>query len=100
MSSQVPKNFLPEQLSLNDDLDFVDKEVYCVLTDIVSWHVGGTRFAIKVDSDGLLNSGEPGVQLTWMDAKMGDLIGWLRRGTGSLLKFRPSGTTHCALCKT
>src|SRR5271155_1988936 len=61
-------------LAYTDDLDFVDNELYGVLTEIVSWHVGGTRFGIKVDSSGLLNSGEPGVQLTWMDAKVGDRV--------------------------
>ncbi|MGE3807884.1 MAG: amylo-alpha-1,6-glucosidase [Gemmataceae bacterium] len=28
----------------------------------------GTRFGIKVDEDGLLRAGQPGVALTWMDA--------------------------------
>jgi len=33
----------------------------------------GTRYNIHVDpTDGLLYAGEPGVQLTWMDAKVGD----------------------------
>ncbi len=32
----------------------------------------GTRYGIHVDDDGLLAAGEPGVQLTWMDAKVGD----------------------------
>lgn len=31
----------------------------------------GTRHGIAVDADGLLCAGEPGVQLTWMDAKVG-----------------------------
>jgi predicted glycogen debranching enzyme len=34
----------------------------------------GTRHRIKVDHDGLLSAGEPGVQLTWMDAKVGDWV--------------------------
>lgn len=34
----------------------------------------GTRHRIHVDADGLLSSGEPGVQLTWMDAKVGDWV--------------------------
>ena len=50
------------------------KELYGVLVDIVSWHVRGTRYNIKVDATGLLNAGEPGVQLTWMDAKVGDWV--------------------------
>jgi predicted glycogen debranching enzyme len=56
------------------DLDFVRKELYSVLVDIVSWHVRGTRYNIKMDASGLLNAGEPGVQLTWMDAKVGDWV--------------------------
>jgi predicted glycogen debranching enzyme len=39
---------------------------------IVSGYARGTRFGIQADSDGLLRAGEPGTQLTWMDAKVGD----------------------------
>ncbi len=50
-------------------------ELFPVLAAIVDWHVGGTRHGIRVDpADGLLAAGEPGVQLTWMDAKVGDRI--------------------------
>ncbi len=49
-------------------------ELYPVLLDIVEWHRRGTRFGIRADSDGLLFAGEPGVQLTWMDAKVGDWV--------------------------
>src|SRR3712207_7498875 len=34
----------------------------------------------RSDSDGLLRSGEPGVQLTWMDAKVGDWVVTPRTG--------------------
>ena len=35
----------------------------------------GTRYGIRVDeTDGLLAAGEPGVQLTWMDAQVGDWV--------------------------
>jgi predicted glycogen debranching enzyme len=34
----------------------------------------GTRYRIRADEDGLLQAGEPGVQLTWMDAKVGDWV--------------------------
>ena len=61
-------------LAYTGDLEFVGKELYPVLTDIVSWHVRGTRYGIRVDADGLLSSGEPSVQLTWMDAKVGDWV--------------------------
>ena len=66
-------------LAYTGDLVFVQNELYDVLTDIINWHVRGTRFGIKLDSAGLLNSGEDGVQLTWMDAKVGDWVVTPRR---------------------
>lgn len=62
------------------DLAFVKQELYPVLADIINWHVRGTRYRIKLDAAGLLNSGEPGVQLTWMDAKVGDWVVTPRSG--------------------
>lgn len=40
----------------------------------------GTRYGIRVDGDGLVTGGAPGVQLTWMDAKVGDWVVTPRRG--------------------
>jgi predicted glycogen debranching enzyme len=49
--------------------------LFPVLEDIVSWYTKGTRYGIGMDStDGLLAAGEPGVPLTWMDAKVGDRV--------------------------
>jgi len=67
-------------LAYTGDLEFVRNELYPVFGDIISWHIRGTRYGIKVDPSGLLSSGEPGVQLTWMDAKVGDWIVTPRRG--------------------
>lgn len=51
------------------------RQLFPVLTDIVDWHVRGTQYNIHVDpDDGLLYAGESGVQLTWMDAKVGDWV--------------------------
>jgi 4-alpha-glucanotransferase len=51
------------------------RESFPVLQSIIDWHIKGTRFGIGMDeSDGLLRAGEPGVQLTWMDAKLGDWV--------------------------
>jgi predicted glycogen debranching enzyme len=85
-------------LAYTGDLEFVRDELYLVFADITSWHTRGTRYGIKVDPSGLLASGELGVQLTWMDAKVGDWVVTPRRG--NLSKFRLSGTTRCALWKT
>lgn len=41
---------------------------------IVQGYAEGTRFNIAADDDGLLRAGVPGVQLTWMDAKVGDWV--------------------------
>src|SRR5437588_7161596 len=51
-------------LQYTDDYEFVRAQLYDTLTDIMAWHVKGTRYNIHVDTDGLLFSGEPGVQLT------------------------------------
>ncbi len=67
-------------LTYTGDLEFVRNELYPVFTDIIQWHVRGTRYGIKVDESGLLSSGEQGVQLTWMDAKVGDWVVTPRRG--------------------
>ena len=59
-------------------LAFGDKafiaEVFDRLSDIIRWHENGTRYNIRVNEQGLLYAGEPGVQLTWMDAKVGDFV--------------------------
>lgn len=61
-------------LSHTHDDEFVRTSLYSVLSDIISWHERGTRYGIRVDDDGLLLAGAPGVQLTWMDAKVGDWV--------------------------
>jgi len=45
------------------------------LSEIIDAHIEGTRYNIHVDeSDGLLYAGEEGVQLTWMDARVGTKV--------------------------
>jgi len=52
-----------------------------VLAEIVEHHVAGTLFGIGADpADGLLRAGAPGLQLTWMDAKVDDWVVTPRRG--------------------
>jgi predicted glycogen debranching enzyme len=41
---------------------------------ILTGYYQGTRYGIRMDQDGLLAAGVPGVQLTWMDAKIGDWV--------------------------
>jgi predicted glycogen debranching enzyme len=56
-------------LATNDELSLRE-----AVTKILTGYSQGTRFGIRMDADGLLAAGEPGVQLTWMDAKVGDWV--------------------------
>ncbi|MGE5234869.1 MAG: amylo-alpha-1,6-glucosidase [Acidobacteriota bacterium] len=48
------------------DRDRLDAAVDAILTG----YTAGTRYGIRVDDDGLVAAGEPGTQLTWMDARV------------------------------
>ncbi|MGR9107202.1 MAG: amylo-alpha-1,6-glucosidase [Gammaproteobacteria bacterium] len=55
--------------------DIAVSQVFPVLASIIDCYRNGTRFRIRMDDgDGLLFAGEPGVQITWMDAKIGDWV--------------------------
>ena len=56
-------------------------ELFPVLAEIIDWHCQGTRYDIHLDpDDGLIYAGEPGTQLTWMDAKVDDWVVTPRMG--------------------
>ena len=57
------------------------QKLFPVLAGMIDAHIAGTRYHIHVDpADGLLYAGAPGVQLTWMDAKIGDWVVTPRAG--------------------
>jgi len=56
------------------------RQLYDALADMIAWHVRGTCYGIGMDEDGLLRAGEDGVQLTWMDVKIGAWVVTPRRG--------------------
>jgi len=66
-------------LQYTNDQQFV-LSLLPVLNDIIEWHCRGTRYNIHVDADGLLYAGQAGIQLTWMDAKIGDWVVTPRQG--------------------
>ncbi len=69
-----------EYLRHTDDWQLAN-DLYPILVDIVGWHERGTRYGIGMDAnDGLLRAGEPGAQLTWMDAKVDDWVVTPRSG--------------------
>ncbi len=89
-----------------EDLESLHHAILTILDAFSS----GTRHGIREDSDGLLACGEPGVQLTWMDARVGDWVVTPRIGKpvevqalwinalwiGSLLDARWRPTLHRA----
>ncbi len=51
------------------------KSVFPILKQIIEAYQNGTRYGIAMDpGDGLLRAGEPGHQITWMDAKIGEWV--------------------------
>jgi len=57
------------------------EKLFPILAGMIDLHVTGTRYNIQVDAgDGLLYAGGTGVQLTWMDAKIGDWVVTPRTG--------------------
>jgi predicted glycogen debranching enzyme len=63
-----------QYFAATQDTDTLVK-LFPVMAQMIDAHVAGTRYQIHVDqADGLLYAGEPGVQLTWMDAKVGDWV--------------------------
>jgi predicted glycogen debranching enzyme len=57
------------------------QKLFPVLAGMIDAYVKGARYEIHVDpADGLLYAGEGGVQLTWMDAKVGDWVVTPRTG--------------------
>ncbi|HVA33971.1 MAG TPA: amylo-alpha-1,6-glucosidase [Candidatus Baltobacteraceae bacterium] len=56
------------------------RALWPALQQIVDCYRAGTRYDIRMDADGLIVADSPGLQLTWMDAKVGDEVITPRRG--------------------
>ena len=57
------------------------ERLFPVLSGIIDAHVSGTRYNIHLDpADSLIYGGGPGVQLSWMDAKIGEWVVTPRTG--------------------
>ncbi|MGF1489762.1 MAG: amylo-alpha-1,6-glucosidase [Prochloraceae cyanobacterium] len=55
-------------------------QLFPLLTEIIDWHVKGTRYNIHLDKDGLIYAGNSEIQLTWMDAKVDNWVVTPRTG--------------------
>ena len=68
-------NAIYQYCETSGDIKILKEGLLDKLYSILNYHINGTRYSIKVDQeDGLLHGGEEGVQLTWMDAKVGDWV--------------------------
>jgi len=56
------------------------KALWPTLQEVVTSYRNGTRYGIHMDADGLIVASAPGIQLTWMDAKVGDWVVTPRMG--------------------
>ena len=64
---------LLQRLGIQKDADETSK-LESAIEAILEGYSSGTRHGIRKDEDGLIAAGEEGVQLTWMDAKVGDWV--------------------------
>lgn len=69
-----------QYLRFAKDFKTIRKDLFGVLKEIIEHYQKGTRYNIHMDSDGLIYAGVAGVQLTWMDAKVGDWVVTPRMG--------------------
>ena len=70
MSSPSTNTSAPPRIrpGLTDDCH--TQKLRAAVEAILLGYSSGTRFGIRADDDGLLAAGEPGQQLTWMDARV------------------------------
>jgi predicted glycogen debranching enzyme len=62
-----------EYLRADHNADTFSQEFLPTIQCIIDSYAAGTRFGIRMDSDGLLTGGDKDTQLTWMDAKFDDV---------------------------
>ena len=60
-----------ELLRVTEDIDLIRSRFWPVMKRIINRFLTGTSFGIGVDDRGLLQAGEEGKALTWMDAVVG-----------------------------
>lgn len=63
-----------------EDYDFIKKEIYPKLEEIISFYEKGTGFSIYQEADGLLHAGGGYDQVTWMDVRVGTWVVTPRHG--------------------
>lgn len=65
----------------DEALEFVEKEVYGTIKNIIKAYKEGTEFSIKMDEeDSLINAGSGLDQVTWMDVRVNGIVVTPRHG--------------------
>ena len=67
-------------LAYTGDYEFVEKEIYPKLEEIIAAYQKGTDFSIYMEEDGLIHSGGGLDQVTWMDVRVGEWVVTPRHG--------------------
>jgi len=67
-------------LRYTGNYDFIKDSLYASMKDIIRNFKKGTINKIYVDRNGLVSAGDPGTQLTWMDAKVDSWVVTPRHG--------------------
>jgi len=73
-------NYRKDELWRSEAVNLLRDVLYSPLKEIIRCHVDGTRYGIHVDERGFLWAGDSSTQLTWMDAKVGDVAITPRHG--------------------
>lgn len=71
---------IQKYLAYTKDYPFIKEHLWETMRDVIHYYRIGTRYGIAMDDDGLIIAGTPGLQLTWMDAKVGDWVVTPRQG--------------------
>ena len=73
-------NYRKDESWRSEAVNLLRDTLYSPLKEIVCCHMAGTRYGIRVDEQGFLWAGDSTTQLTWMDAKVGDVAITPRHG--------------------
>jgi predicted glycogen debranching enzyme len=69
-----------EYARLSKDSETFERILKPACRRIIEGYSRGTRYGIRMDEDGLITQGDATTQLTWMDAKIGDVVFTPRQG--------------------
>lgn len=69
-----------EYTNTQEDYDFIEKEIYPKLREIIVHYIKGTEFSIYMDKDYLIHAGDGLDQVTWMDVRVGEWVVTPRHG--------------------